>query len=191
MKSGAAPGGHRRAGPRAPPAASEQPGRRRLGQYFEQRIDPGFDRPLAHQIGAERVNRADVGLFELRERGVQPGALRLVVSCGHACVVEPFAQAQLQLAGGLFRECHRNDSADVRFTLGDDAHDAADEGGRLSSTRRGFHDERGVESSGDKLARLEVGQHDGPTRMLTRVPGGLGARVPGGAVLRCRAAFLK
>ena len=52
----------------------EQFARNVLGRDFEHRIDARLDRPLAQQIGAERMNRADTRLFELLERAVESRA---------------------------------------------------------------------------------------------------------------------
>ena len=46
----------------------EQPLGARLGQHLEQRIDPRFDRPLAQEVGAEAVDRADVRFLEALDR---------------------------------------------------------------------------------------------------------------------------
>jgi hypothetical protein len=40
----------------------------RLGEDRKQRIDARFDRPLAQQLGAEAVDRVDVGFLERFER---------------------------------------------------------------------------------------------------------------------------
>ena len=95
----------------------EQTLRSGFGQHLEQRVDAGLDRPLAQEIGAEGVDRADVCFFELRAaRGRRARARCRVarwLSPAAAFDVEPFAQAQLQLAGGLLRERDGNDLADV------------------------------------------------------------------------------
>src|SRR5262249_21160101 len=48
--------------------AAEQASCDVLGRDLELRIDPGLHRPLAEQLGAERVDGADAGHLELRER---------------------------------------------------------------------------------------------------------------------------
>ena len=52
-----------------------------VGCDLEHRIDARLDRPLAQQIGAERMNRADARLLELAERAGEPRALA-GISCG-------------------------------------------------------------------------------------------------------------
>ena len=49
--------------------------------------------------------------------------------------IEPLAQPQLELAGGLFGERHRDDLADVRAPLGQNRDDPADELRRLARSR--------------------------------------------------------
>src|SRR4029453_16372171 len=46
----------------------EEPRRGGFGEHLEQRVDARLDGPLAQQVGAEPVDRADVCLFELLER---------------------------------------------------------------------------------------------------------------------------
>ena len=142
----------------APERLVEEAGRRGLGQHLEQRIDAGLDRPLAQQIGAEAVDRADVRLLELRQR-MRRAALarhrhgRRATRAPSSC----FAQPQFQLAGGLLGERDRDDLS-RRPSRGrrDDAHDAVDERGRLAGAGRGLDDERGRRGRGDELAGLRV-----------------------------------
>ncbi len=142
----------------APECLVEEARRGRLGQHLEERIDAGFDRALAQKICAEGVDRADVRLFELRQRPIEPRPRLVIVADRHARAVELFPQPQLQLARGLLREGDGDDPADVRLALGDDADDAADERRGLAGAGRGFDDERRVESVGDEVAGLGVGQ---------------------------------
>ena len=126
----------------APERLVEQSCRRGLGQDFEERIDASLDRTLAQEVRAERVNRADVCLLELRQRQIQTPALFDVLSRAHARVVQPFPQPELELAGGFLRERDRDDVADIRLAVGDDADNPADERRRLARAGRGFDDER-------------------------------------------------
>ena len=90
----------------------EQPLGLRLGQDGEQRIDARFDRPLAQQLGAEAVDGADVRFFERLQRLVRArsrSALRRL----RPRDVERLAQPQLQLAGRLLGEGHRDDVVDL------------------------------------------------------------------------------
>ena len=145
-----------------PPAERviEQPCRRGFGQHLEERIDACLHRTLPQQIGAETMDRADVCLLEAREREVEQCATRRVVRFGRAGRVEALAEPELQLAGGLFREGHRHDFADVGAPLGEDRNDPAHELGRLSGPRGGLDDQRFVEGGGDQVAGAGVGQRE-------------------------------
>ena len=74
---------------------------------------PRLDRPLAQQVGAEAVNRADVRLLEVGERRVEAPALRAALAGPLRARFELRAQPQLQLAGRLLGERHRDDLVDV------------------------------------------------------------------------------
>ena len=91
----------------------EQPLGPRLGQHLEQRIDAGFDRPLAQQVGAEAVDRADVRLFEPLN-GV--GEVRARTSARDALpqALELLPDPQLQLARRLLGERDGDDLLDAR-----------------------------------------------------------------------------
>ena len=145
----------------APERLVEESCRRGLGQDFEERIDAGLDGALAEQVGAERVNGANVCFFELRERQIQTPALSSIRSGAHPRVVQPFPQPELELAGGLLRERDGDDVADVRLALGDDVDDPPDERRRLAGAGRGFDDERRVESGGDERASVEIARRPG------------------------------
>src|SRR5262249_51533855 len=85
----------------------------RVGRIFggdlEHRIDAGFDRPLAQEVRAKRVNSADARFFELRERPIQMferGRSR------NRIVTRSFdlgAQPELKLTRRLFRKRYRDD----------------------------------------------------------------------------------
>ena len=136
----------------------EQPPGRGLGEDLEQRVDPGFDRPLAQQVGAEAVNRADVRFLEPLERLVEPGPPLGAGRRGRARAIETLAKPQLQLAGRLLRERHRDDLADVGAPFGEDRDDPADELGRLAGAGRRLDDQRVVEGGRDRVARRRVGR---------------------------------
>ena len=78
--------------------AVEQPARIRLRQHLEAGIHLRLDRPLAHQVGAEAVDRAHLRVLQARD-GVVQVRRRPVVA---ARALQLLAQAQLQLAGRLF-----------------------------------------------------------------------------------------
>ena len=73
---------------------------------------------------------------------------RLASECGaglRARALELFAQPQLQLAGGLLAERHRDDLADRGALVLDQRDDAADQLGGLAGAGRGLDDQRLVE----------------------------------------------
>ena len=132
----------------------EQPIGLRVGQHRKRRIDARFDRPLAQQLGAEAVDGADLRLFEVMHGGVEQAA---GVRVGRGLLpraLELFAQAQLQLAGGLFAERDGHDLADRGALVRDQRDDAADQLGGLAGAGRGFDNQRLVELGGDQLAVL-------------------------------------
>ena len=77
----------------------EQPLGLALGEHAEDRIDARLDRPLAQQVGAEPVNRADMRLFEVAYRFAEV-TRHGSVGRRAALFFQPLAQAELQLAGG-------------------------------------------------------------------------------------------
>ncbi len=134
--------------------SSNRPIGLRVGQDRERRIDARLDRPLAQEIGAEGVDGADVRFFEVMHGVVEERARGGVRRRLRARSLELFAQAQLQLAGGLFAERDRDDLADRGALVLDQRDDAADELGRLAGAGGGFDDERLVELRRDQLAIL-------------------------------------
>ena len=128
--------------------ARVQPVGLRLGQHGEERIDARLDRPLAEQFRAEAVDGVDVRLLERLERVLETRRRARRSACGRdrrALLLERLAQAQLQLAGGLFGERHGDDLVHRRAAGREHAEDAVDELGRLAGAGRGFDDERVVE----------------------------------------------
>jgi hypothetical protein len=126
----------------------------RVGQHREGGIDARFDRPLTQQIGAERVDGADVRFFEVMHRGIEQAAGGGVGAGFRPRALELFAKTQLQLAGRLLAERDRDDLADRGASLGDQRDDASDQLGGLAGARRGLDDQRLVELAGDQLAIL-------------------------------------
>ncbi len=104
-----------------------------VGCDLEERVDARLDRTLAQQVAAERMDRADPRLLELRQRLVQtaaglrrglgrlPGALDLG------------AQPKLELAGRRLGERHRDDLVETRAPGHEHRDHAGDE--RASSCR--------------------------------------------------------
>ena len=128
----------------APERVVEQPRRRRLGQDLEERVDAGLHRPLAEQLGAESMDGADVRFFQPGQRGIEQTAGGPAGDRG-PLTIETFAQSQLQLARGFFREGHGDDLVDRGASFREDANDAAHELGRLAGTGSGLDDQRLVE----------------------------------------------
>src|SRR5262249_34139690 len=113
--------------------------------------DARFDRPLAQEVGAEAVNRAQVGFFEALD-GLLETSCGIAARCGlDACALELFAQPQLQLAGSLLAERHRDDLRDLGPARLNQADDAPDELGRLAGPGSGFDDQRVVERLADQM----------------------------------------
>ena len=69
-----------------------------------------------------------------------------------AGALEAGAQAQLELAGGLLGEGHRDDAIDARAAVGQHVDDAADELARLAGAGRRLDDHRLVEGVADAVA---------------------------------------
>jgi hypothetical protein len=134
----------------------EQPLRLTFGEDAEQRIHAGLDRTLTKEVGAEAVDGADVRLLEVLHRGIEAcsggGVARRSSSD-----LETLAKAQLQLAGRLLGEGHRDNLAHFGTARLDDAHDALDERGGLARPRRRFDDERFVDRIGNQRAGFVVG----------------------------------
>ena len=126
-----------------------------FGEHGERRIDARLHGPLAQQVGAEAVDRADVRFLEalhgaFERRGCLAGG-------GGARVFELLAQPQLEFAGRLFRERDGHDLVDGGAAGFDEAHDALHEFGRLAGAGGGFDHERRVERVTDERAIGGVG----------------------------------
>ena len=82
-----------------------------FGRDLEHRIDARLDRALAQQIGAERMDRADARLFELRRARRSSRARSASSRIGSLARALDFgAQPQLEFARGFLGEGHRDDS---------------------------------------------------------------------------------
>ncbi|MFN7977839.1 MAG: hypothetical protein U0P30_06855 [Vicinamibacterales bacterium] len=126
-----------------------------VGEHHERRIDARLHRPLAQQVGAEAVDRADVRFLEALH-GLRQARRRVALG-RRARVFELLAQAQLQLAGGLLGERHRDDLGDRGATGGHQPHDALHELGGLAGTGRGLDHQRAIERLADQGAIPGVG----------------------------------
>ena len=137
----------------------EQPLRLSFSEHAEQRIDARFNRPLAKQVGAEAVNRADVRFLELRNGALEPidddWIARLL-----PLLLEPLAQSQLQLARRFLGERDGDDLAHLRAPFADDREDAVDQFCGLARARCSGDEDRVVDRVADDAARVAVGAID-------------------------------
>ena len=124
-------------------------------EHAEQGIHPRLDRPLSQQIRAEAVNGADVCLFQILDGGIEPRRRDRILRPPPPDL-EPLAQPQLELAGGLLGKRDGDDLADIGATRLDDAHNPLDQRGGLAGSRRGLDDERLIDGRGDQLASVLV-----------------------------------
>ena len=67
------------------------------------------------------------------------------------------AQPELELAGGLLGEGHRDDSAELGAPARQHRDDPVDQRGGLAGAGRGLDDERGVEVVADAIAHALIG----------------------------------
>ena len=130
-----------------------------VGEHREGGIDPGLYRPLAQQVGAEAVNRADVRFLEALHRRRQ--ARRGNTGGSRARVLELLAQPQLELAGRLLGERDGDDLIDPGPAGLDQPHDALHEFGGLAGAGGGLDDQRAVQRVADEgaVAGVGVGAH--------------------------------
>ena len=149
-----------------PESAGIQPIGLRLGQHPEQRVHARFHGPLAEQVGAKSVDGIDVRLLERLERMFEALSDLLVgrraTGDRRTLVFERLAQAQLELAGSLFRERHGDDPGHRRAARREDPQDAVDQFGRLARSGGRLDDERVVEGLDDGPARFPI--RDGNVR---------------------------
>ena len=135
----------------------EQPLGLPLGQHAEQRIDARFDRPLAQQVGAEAVNRADVRFLEILH-GARRAARRRRRSAAFAAPSRAAARSRSFSSPAAFSvNVTATISRDVGAPVGEHAHDPFDQLRRLAGARRGLDDQRLVEGVCDEPPRVVVG----------------------------------
>src|SRR5207245_375295 len=123
------------------------------GRHPEERVDARLDRPLAEQVGAERVDRADARLLERAERVVErlggPRASRLL---------DRLPEPELQLAGRGIGEGDRHHLVEPGAAGGQERDHAGHQLGRLPRPRGRLDHERRAEVVADAIARLLVGE---------------------------------
>ena len=128
-----------------------------FGRDFEHRIDARFHRPLAQQVGAERMNRSDPRFFELLERQVETRAPFARRFRALARAFDFGAQPQLQLARRLLGERHRDDSRQLAAPRPDHRDDSIHQRRGLAGARRRLDHERDVEVVANPIAHRLVG----------------------------------
>ena len=134
--------------------AAINPGRFRLSQFFEGRVDARFHRPLAQDLRAETVDRSDGRFFQPLQRVFQVRTLRVAGARG-ARFVQFLAQTDLQFAGGFMRESDGHDLLH-RSAGRQHPHNALDQFRSLARARRSLHNETLPERSADALPRRRI-----------------------------------
>ena len=126
-----------------------------LGDLLEGGVDARFDRALAQDLGAERVNGADERFFEVGQRGFQILAFDGILRFGSG-FVEPLADADFELPGGLVGERDGDDGADFRASCSKQVDDAIGEFGGLAGAGGSFDEQGFVKAFADALACVGV-----------------------------------
>jgi hypothetical protein len=129
-----------------------------VGCHREQRIDAGVDRPLAQEIGAQRVDGGDARPLQLLQRGLQARALLRRGERRRPLRLHPLADAQLHLARGLLGERHRDDLRELGPPLLEKGEDARHQDGGLPGSGGRLDNEGGVEILAEAFADLGVGR---------------------------------
>ena len=124
------------------------------------RIDPRLDRPLAQQVGAERVDGPDARLLQAGERLDQPPARLRRARRVQARLLDPDAQAQLQLTRRGLGEGHRDEAVQGGASGLEHRDDPAHDLGGLPGSRGGLDDHRLVERGRDLVPLALVGERD-------------------------------
>ncbi len=122
-----------------------------FGQFLEGRIDDGFHRPLAQNLGAKGMDCSDRGFFQMFERVLDVGAFG--GSFGRdARAVELLAQPKLQFAGGFVGERNRNDMADGGEAAGQHGDNAGNQFGGFARAGGSFDEQAFGERSTDAIS---------------------------------------
>ena len=136
-----------------------------LGRDLEHRIDLRFHRPLAQQVGAERMNRPDARFFQLLERQIEARAPFAQRFGALPRALDFRAQPQLQLARRLLGERHRDDSRQLAAPRPDHRHDSIHQRRGLAGARRRLDYQRDVEVVANPIAHRLIG-YDGRIRSV-------------------------
>ena len=143
----------------------------RLRKDLEARIDSSFHRPFAQQVGTKAVDRADARLFQVGQGLLEVRTPPLVARVRGARRFQLDPQSQLELAGRLLRERHRDNSVDGGAPFGDQIHDPPYELARLPGARGRLHDQGLVERRAYPLSSLLVGHACHGSNTSVRFPG--------------------
>ena len=126
------------------------------GRDREYRIDPRLDRPLAQQVGAERVDGPDRRDLEHAERARQPPLFLRGALGTRRLQLGP--EPQLHFARSQIRECYREDTVEGRVAEADQRDDARHQLGGLARSGGSLDHQRAGEIAADSLARCRVGE---------------------------------
>src|SRR5262249_14843150 len=124
--------------------------------------EASLERALAQERRGEGVDRGHRGALEVRGRGQETLALRLVRGRGER-VLDLLAQTELQLPRRLLAEGDRHDAVERRAARADEGEDAAHQARGLARSRPGFEEEGRVEVAEDPVAGGLVGGARGHT----------------------------
>ena len=116
-----------------------------------------FHRPLAQQIGAERMDGPDSRFFKLLERQIETRARFAQMLSTLARSLDFGAQPELQLAGRLLGERHRDDPRQLAAPRPDHRDDSIHQRGGFTGTGGGFDHERRVKVIANPIAHCLIG----------------------------------
>jgi hypothetical protein len=142
----------------------------RFIDFFEAWGEGGFDRALAEDLGAERVDSADVGLFETGESVFEKTHF-FGKDGGGACFVEFDTKAEAEFAGGFPGEGDGDDAIDRCAAGSENGYDALDEFGGFSGAGGRLDDEALVEGFANALSGGGVvGVHHNRWEQILNIP---------------------
>src|SRR5207249_4633232 len=125
---------------------------------LEERVDSRLERPLAEEIRAEGVDRADPCELEVAESRLEAGFLLAIEATRGPRVLDLRADPELHLSRRFLREGHRHDPVESSTSAADESDDSRDESGRFPRTGRRLDKESRVELLTDPPPVLSVGQ---------------------------------
>src|SRR6266540_3207084 len=86
-----------------------------FGGHLELRVHASFHRPLAQEVRAKAVDRADARFFQLGQRAVEPESLVFARRRQGPRLLDFRAQAELHFTGRFFGNRHRDDECSVEI----------------------------------------------------------------------------